>query len=236
MNTPDLGRIRGLNFDFFGTVVDWRGSIIAEGARLNQEKGLSVDWDRFARAWRSQYAPSMDRVRRGELPWLKLDVLHRMILDSLLEEYELGGLDEQEREHLNRVWHRLQPWPDAVPGMTRMRTRYVLATLSNGNVSLLLNMAKHSGLPWDGILSAELAHAYKPDRQVYLMAADLLGLQPHELMMVAAHPGDLRAAQEAGLRAAYVPRPQEYGTEPEPAAGFDLVARDFIELAEKLGT
>ena len=237
MGYPD---VRALTFDVFGTVVDWRGSIIREGERLGLAAGLAVDWGRLADAWRAGYAPAMDRVRRGELPWAKLDALHRMILDGLLPTFGLEGrLTPDDLARLNLVWHRLTPWPDSVEGLARLRSRYVVATLSNGNVSLLVNMARHAGLPWDCILSAELAQHYKPDPEVYLMAADLLGLAPEAVMMVAAHKPDLRAAQAVGFRTAYVPRPLEFGpdvvpdTTPEPS--FDLVATDFTDLAVRLG-
>ena len=237
MPYPD---VRALTFDVFGTVVDWRGSIIREGDRLARAKGLAVDWGRLADAWRAGYAPAMDRVRRGHLPWTRLDDLHRMILHGLLPEFGLEGrLTPDELARLNLVWHRLDPWPDAVEGLARLRSRYVVATLSNGNVSLLVNMAKHAGLPWDCILSAELARHYKPDPEVYRMAADLLGLPPEAVMMVAAHKPDLLAAQAVGFRTAYVPRPMEFGPDavpdltPEPS--FDLVARDFNDLADRLG-
>jgi 2-haloacid dehalogenase len=240
MTGSDACTIHALAFDVFGTVVDWRGSIVREGEALAQAKGLQVDWAGFADAWRAGYQPAMQRVRSGELPWTRLDDLHRMILDGLLPQFGLDSLAEDEIERLNRVWHRLLPWPDAVAGLERLRTRFVLATLSNGNVALLVNMAKHAGLPWDCILSAELFGHYKPDREVYTGAAHLLGLVPEQVMMVAAHPPDLRAAQQAGLRTAYVPRPLEYGrnTPPEPIAQmrYDWVAEDFLDLAAKLGT
>jgi 2-haloacid dehalogenase len=230
--------VKALTFDIFGTVVDWRGTIIDEGAELNRERGLQVDWAAFADAWRGRYGPSMDRVRRGELPWTRLDDLHRMSLDELLKENGVSGLSEEETQHLNRVWHRLRPWPDAVEGLGKLRRRYVLATLSNGNVALLVNMAKHAGLPWDCVISAELFHVYKPDPAVYLGAADLLGLRPDEVMMVAAHPGDLRAARAAGLHTALVPRPLEWGPggshDDTSGADFDVVAADFLELAARL--
>jgi 2-haloacid dehalogenase len=173
-----LTGVQALTFDVFGTVVDWRSSIIREGEALSRAKGMAVDWERFADAWRGGYAPAMARVRRGELPWTNIDALHRMILDTLLEEFHLAGLSEPEKEQLNRAWHRLTPWPDAVGGLARLRTCFIVATLSNGNVALLVNMAKHAGLPWDCIFSAELARRYKPDPAVYQMAADLLGLLP----------------------------------------------------------
>lgn len=231
--------VKALTFDVFGTVVDWRSSIIREGRELGARRGVEVDWPRFADDWRGGYGPAMQRVRSGELPWTRIDDLHRMILEGLLPRYGLESLDEAERDHLNRVWHRLQPWPDAVSGLTRLRTRFLLATLSNGNVSLLANMAKRAGLPWDVVLSAELARQYKPDPGVYRTAADLLGLEPGEVMMVAAHAGDLRAAAGVGFRTAYVPRPLEYGpdraVDTPPPGSFDMVARDFNDLADQLG-
>jgi 2-haloacid dehalogenase len=234
----DVPDVAALTFDVFGTVVDWRGSIIAEGATLGRAKDLDVDWGSFADRWRRKYRPSMNRVRLGEIPWTNLDALHRGSLDELLAELGIDALSEAEKDDLTRAWHRLQPWPDAVPGLTRLRTRYVLSPLSNGNVALLTNMAKRAGLPWDCILSAELAHAYKPDPAVYQMAADLLGLAPGAVMMVAAHVGDLRAARAAGLRTAYVPRPREWGPDGPPVeppdASFDIVAEDFEDLAAKL--
>lgn len=234
-----LAAVRALTFDVFGTVVDWRGSIIREGEALSAAKGLIIDWGRFADTWRAGYAPAMDRVRRGELPWTKLDHLHRIILDKLLDESRITGLSEAEKDHLNRTWHRLTPWPDAVEGLTRLRRRYILAPLSNGHVALQVNMAKQAGLPWDCILSAELARHYKPDPEVYRMAADLLDLLPHQILMVAAHQNDLQAARREGFRTAFVRRPLEYGPEgkpdltPDPT--FDLVVDDFHALADQLG-
>lgn len=231
--------IRALAFNVFGTVVDWRGSLIREGQLLEKKHGVRADWAKFADAWRAGYHPAMDRVRKGELPWTHIDKLHRMILDGLLEEFSLSGLNESEIENLNRAWHRLTPWPDSVPGLNRLRGRYVLATLSNGNVSLLVDMAKNAGLPWDCVLSSELFAHYKPDPEVYRGAARLLDLAPGELMMVAAHPSDLKAAQHEGLKTAYVPRPLEYGPQATLAAHdgrFDLTAADFLDLAAQLGT
>ena len=237
---PDrLAMVKAMTFDVFGTVVDWRSSIIREGEQLTVRTGIEVDWPRFADAWRAGYGPAMRRVRSGELPWTRIDDLHRMILDGLIPEFGLTALDEAARDDLNRVWHRLSPWPDTVSGLTRLRTRYVLASLSNGNVALLVNMAKHSGLPWDAVLSAALAHQYKPDPEVYLTAADLLGREPEQVMMVAAHKGDLRAAAALGFKTAYVPRPLEYGPDREidttPDPSFDVNATDFNDLADRLG-
>lgn len=235
--------VRALVFDVFGTVVDWHGSIVEEGTRLGAARGLAVDWARFANAWRGRYEPAMERVRRGDLPWTRLDALHRAMLEETLAEFGIATLGEADKAAFNRVWHRLRPWPDSVAGLTRLRARFTLATLSNGNVALLVNMAKHGGLPWDCILSAELARAYKPDPAVYRMAADLLGLRPDEVMMVAAHPDDLRAARAQGLRTAFVPRPLEFGRAPGgsstpdvlPDPTFDVVATDFLDLAHRLG-
>jgi len=230
--------VKALIFDVFGTVVDWRGSVIREGEELGRKKNLDVDWAAFADEWRGRYAPSMDRVRRGELPWTNLDALHRASLEELLEEFGIEGLTQEELDHLNKVWHRLDPWPDSVAGLARLKERYVISTFSNGNVALLNDMAKRAGLPWDLILSAELVKHYKPDPETYLMAPNLLDLRPDQVMLVAAHPSDLRAAQTHGLRAAYVLRPLEWGPEgeAEPAdPSFDLVVDDLIELAEKSG-
>jgi 2-haloacid dehalogenase len=230
--------VKALACDVFGTVVDWRGSIIREGAEWAARKGLRVDWAKFADRWRAGYSPAMDKVRKGTLPWTKLDALHRMILDELLGEFQITGLSEEEKESWNQVWHRLTPWPDSVPGLTRLKQKYVLATLSNGNVSLLVDMAKNAGLPWDAIPSAELFRHYKPDREIYLGAADLLGCRPSEVMMVAAHVGDLNAARACGLRTAFVLRPNEYGPEgkADTAAGehFDVTVVDLRDLAQKL--
>ena len=228
---------RALVFDVFGTVVDWRSSIIREGKDLGRQKDLDVDWAVFADAWRSRYAPSMDRVRCGEIPWTKLDDLHRISLEESLGEFGIETLSESEKDYLNRVWHRLDPWPDAVEGLTRLKESYVIAPLSNGNVALLVEMAKRAGLPWDLILSSELARHYKPDPEAYLLAPDLLELRPDQVIMVAAHVDDLHAAQVNGLRTAYVPRPLEFGPGGEvdpPDPSFDLVASDFIGLEKEL--
>ncbi|HEV8341451.1 MAG TPA: haloacid dehalogenase type II [Candidatus Binatia bacterium] len=230
--------VKALTFDVFGTVVDWHSSIIREGELLTKRRGLRVDWAKFADAWRAGYHPTMDRVRKGELPWTNIDRLHRLILDDVLREFQVHGLSEDEIEHLNRVWHRLMPWPDSVAGLNRLRSRYIVATLSNGNISLLVDMAKHAGLLWDCVLSAELLGHYKPDREVYEGAARLLGLAPAQVMMVAAHKRDLQAAKQVGLKTAWVIRPLEHGpnqvidTAPDPS--FDVTATDFLDLAAKL--
>ena len=232
------GGIRALIFDVFGTVVDWRGSIVRECRALGRTKKLAVDWDAFTDAWRGGYKPAMDRVRKGDLPWMSIDQLHRLILDDLLRQFGIDSLDESEIDHLNRVWHRLDPWPDSRQGLALLKRRHVIATLSNGNVSLLVNMAKHGRLPWDTVLSAELFRHYKPDPEAYLGAAAILGFEPQEVMMVAAHKDDLRAAKACGLKTAFVGRPREKGpkvkVDVKPEPDFDYNAKSFIELARKL--
>jgi len=232
-------KVSALVFDVFGTVVDWRGSLIREGRALGIVKGLDVDWTAFADAWRAGYRPAMDRVRVGELPWMNIDALHRLILDDLLKQFHIRGLREAEKDHLNRAWHRLKPWPDAVRGLKRLKRHFTIATLSNGNVALLNNMAKNAGLPWDLILSAELFNHYKPDPEAYLGAARLLGLKPAEVMLVAAHKDDLFAARKTGLRTAFVRRPLENGPgvvrDLSAERKFDFNVDDFPELAARLG-
>jgi 2-haloacid dehalogenase len=234
-----LRGIKALAFDVFGTVVDWRGSLIAEGRRLGRRKRVKADWAAFADAWRAGYRPAMDRVRRGELGWTKIDDLHRMILDDLIPRFGLTALTEAERVDLNRAWHRLTSWRDSVGGLKRLKRRYVLATMSNGNVALLVNMAKRAGLPWDAVLSAEIAGHYKPDPEAYLSVPRLLGIDPGEVLMVAAHKDDLDGAARAMLRTAFVARPLEFGdparkdVAPEPR--FDVNAKDFLDLARQLG-
>jgi len=186
--TP-INSVKALTFDVFGTVVDWRSGISEEGRALGRDKGIEADWEAFADTWRGKYQPSLARVRDGEAPWTNLDSLHRASLDALLEEFGIESLAEPDKDALNRAWHRLPPWPDSVVGLTLLRRKYVLATLSNGNVALLVNMARNAGLPWDAILGAEVARHYKPQPESYLVTAELLGLAPHECMMVAAHNG-----------------------------------------------
>lgn len=230
---------RALAFDVFGTVVDWRGSIIGELEMFGEKHGVAEDWATFADDWRAGYPAAMDRVRRGELPWLKIDALHRLILDELLDRLGLDSVPEDDVVALNLAWHRLDPWPDTVAGLTRLKSRFIITTLSNGNVSLLTNMAKRAGLPWDCVISAELFRHYKPDPEAYLGCADLLDVAPGELMLVAAHPSDLRAARDAGLTTGYVKRPLERGEGRKPPrydeGEFDIVADDFGDLARQLG-
>jgi 2-haloacid dehalogenase len=231
--------VQALTFDVFGTVVDWRNSLIREGEELGRARGLRVDWARFADAWRGLYQPQLERVRSGALPWTKLDDLHRMALDRLLVDFEITGLSEADIDHLNRAWHRLDPWPDAVPGLQRLRRRFALATLSNGNVALIVNMARRAGLPWDAVLGAEVARHYKPQPQAYLTTASLLGLTPDQCMMVAAHNGDLGAAASVGFRTAFVARPTEHGPgqrkDLKAERDWDVVAGSFVDLADRLG-
>ncbi len=237
MNGP-VGAVRALCFDIFGTVVDWRASLIREGQLLAQRLSLpEVDWAAFADDWRGGYQPAMHEVRSGALPWTNIDGLHRRILDRLLAARGLV-LAEADAADFNRAWHRLMPWPDTLRGLYRLKARYPLCTLSNGNVSLLLDMARNAGLPWDAIFSAELFGHYKPDPETYLGATRLLGLEPGQVMLVAAHPSDLRAAAACGLRTAYVARPLERGPggtmEPWVEGEFDLAAHDLPDLARLL--
>ena len=226
-------------FDVFGTVVDWRTSITREVDDLAGRKGFRVDAAKFADAWRAGYMPSMNRVRTGELPWTRLDDLHRMTLERVLVDFGVAGLSEDERDFLNRAWHRLRPWPDAVSGLTRLKRKFVIAPLSNGNIALITNMAKQASLPWDCVLGAELVRHYKPDPEVYRSAAELLGLGPGDVVMVAAHLRDLRAAKAEGLRTAFVVRPDEFGPDGTPDLtpddSVDISARSFDDLASQLG-
>jgi len=231
--------IKALLFDVFGTVVDWRNSIINEGEMLNRARQMDIDWARFADRWRGMYQPAMEQVRSGARPWTVLDVLHRESLETLVEELGLNALDAGERDELNRVWHRLEPWPDSVAGLSRLKRYFIIAPLSNGNVALLVNMAKHAGLPWDAILGAEIAGHYKPQAEAYLSAARLLDLPTDQCMMVAAHNDDLEAASALGFRTAFVRRPTEYGPDHqqdlEASGDWDYKVDAITELADALG-
>jgi 2-haloacid dehalogenase len=231
--------VKALVFDVFGTVVDWRSSVTREVQELAARKKLRLDAAKFADAWRGLYGASMNRVRTGELPWTKLDDLHRMMLDRVLADFSITDLTEAEKAQLNKAWHRLAPWADAPGGLARLKKRFLIAPLSNGNIALMTNLAKHAGLPWDCILGAELVRHYKPDREVYESAAAFLDLPREEVMMVAAHLGDLRAAKGVGLRTAFVPRPLEFGPagkpDAQPDASVDVTATDFNDLARQLG-
>jgi 2-haloacid dehalogenase len=226
---------RVLAFDIFGTVVDWHGSIVREVSALYP----SVDANAFALAWRAGYQPAMQRVRSGELGWTRIDELHRLILDSLLPQFGLDHLDKAARQHLNRVWHRLDAWPDSVAGLTRLKQRFVICSLSNGNLGLLTHMAKRAGLPWDCVLSAEVFRAYKPDPATYLGVAQVFDVSPSQVMLCAAHHDDLAAARACGLQTAYIERPLEFGAnqpkDVSPQPGNDLHARNIEHLAELLG-
>lgn len=230
--------VKALLFDVFGTVVDWRTSLTADLAAWGAERGLDADWQGLVDAWRGAYAPSMDRVRRGEQPWANIDTLHRAALEELAPRFGLARLDGDALDYMVRGWHRLAPWPDSVGGLTRLKARYVISPLSNGNVALLTNMAKHAGLPWDLVLSAELFRHYKPDPEAYLGAAALLGLPPGEVMMCAAHNHDLAAARDLGLRTAFIARPTEYGPHQTRDFGadsdWDVVVDSIEQLADRL--
>jgi 2-haloacid dehalogenase len=237
--SPECAGVKAILFDTFGSVVDWRGSLIADLTAWSATRGIAADWATLVDEWRAAYAPSMDRVRRGELPWTILDDLHRASLDRLVARFAIQDLTEADLDHINRGWHRLKPWPDAVPGLTRLRRRYIIGPLSNGNVALLVNMAKAAGIPWDMVCSAELFGHYKPDPETYLGAARILGLAPGEVMMAAAHNNDLHAARACGLRTAFFPRPTEYGPRQHrdlaADSDWDIIASDIEDMATQLG-
>ncbi len=228
-----LANVEVLAFDVFGTVVDWHGSIVKEIQRLD----FSIDAAEFARAWRSGYQPAMQQVRSGKTGFTKIDVLHRQILDKVLHAYSLS-LEESQKHALNKIWHYLDPWPDSVEGLQRLKKSFSLCTLSNGNLSLLSDMAKHGALPWDLILSAEVFKAYKPDSKTYLGVADIFDLPPEKVMMVAAHRSDLNQARHYGLRTAYIARPAEYGEDQlkdvSDNGAHDIHASDILDLARQL--
>lgn len=237
-----LDRVRALVFDVFGTVVDWRGGVAhAAVPFLLRHAATPADPAAFADAWRKRYQPAMEEVRCGHRSFVPLDVLHRENLEAILPDFGIdpARVPPDELDELNRAWHRLDPWPDVLPGLTRLKARYIIAPLSNGNVILMVDMAKRAGLPWDAILGAELARAYKPAPEAYLRTLDILAMQPEEVCMVAAHNGDLAAARACGLRTAFVPRPTEHGpnqaSDLQPDQAWDVVAQDFGALAGKLG-
>ncbi len=237
---PASSGVKALVFDVFGTVVDWRGSLIADLTRWAQDRGVAGDWAALVDAWRGAYMPSMDEVRRHpERGFVNLDTLHRTSLERLVHEHGITGLSDADLDYLNRGWHRLNPWPDSVAGLTRLKAKFVISPLSNGNVALLVNMAKHAGLPWDLVLCAEVFRHYKPDPETYLGAAKLLGLAPGEVMLVAAHNNDLKGAQECGLATCFVPRPTEYGPHQSrdfgPEGEWTMVVRDIGDLADRFG-
>ena len=235
-----MQNVKALIYDVFGTVVDWRRGIAREAETFLGPKGYKLDWEAFADTWRGRYQPSMERIRKGERPFTKLDILHRENLVDILPEFGIKGLSEADIDYLNTAWHRLPPWPDSVPGLIRLKTKFIIGTQSNGNIALMVNMAKHGGLPWDVILGSEVVGAYKPMPEAYTRACEALMLPPEQVMMVAAHTNDLLAAQKQGLRTAFVGRPLEFGTKNlkadiEPHPSMDVSAWSFTELADKLG-
>jgi 2-haloacid dehalogenase len=237
-----LDEVRALVFDVFGTVVDWRGGVAREAAPFLARHAPAADPAAFADAWRRRYAPAMEEVRSGRRPFTRLDVLHRENLEAILAEFGIdpAAVKPTELDALTLAWHRLDPWPDAVPGLTRLKTRFIIAPLSNGNIILMIDMAKRAGLPWDAILGAEVVQAYKPTPESYLRTAEVLAMRPDEVCLVAAHNGDLAAARNCGLKTAFVPRPTEHGpdqtTDLTPEQNWDVIAQDFIDLADRLGT
>lgn len=234
----DLSALRALTFDIFGTSVDWRSGVTVEARRLGSQRSVDADWERVADHWRSLYIPYMNRVRRGQLPWTNFDQLHRMSLDQVLDDLGVAGFDGAARDELTLAWQRLPAWPDAAAGLAGLGKRFKVATLSNGNRSQQTELIRFAGLPFHRILSAEDYRHYKPDPEVYLGAVDALELQPEQVMMVAAHKADLRAAQAAGLRAAFVERPLEKGpsgADSLPDREADVQAADFVDLARQLG-
>ncbi|HVH62748.1 MAG TPA: haloacid dehalogenase type II [Candidatus Dormibacteraeota bacterium] len=234
----DLRDVRALTFDVFGTCVDWRSGVAAEGRRLGARHGVEADWEQVADAWRALYMPYMQKVRRGELPWTNFDRLHRMSLDQVLDDLKIEGFDKAARDEFTLAWERLPAWPDAIEGLSALGQRFTVSTLSNGNRSQQQALMRFTGLPFQRLLSAEDFHHYKPDREIYVGAASALGLEPSQVMMVAAHKGDLRAAHAAGLKAAFVERPLEKGpggaADRLPDDHADVQARDFVDLARQL--
>lgn len=231
--------VKAVVFDTFGTVVDWRGSIIADLSRWGAEEKISSDWEGLADAWRDKYEPQKERVRSGVIPWANLDQLHYEALLELLPAFGLSSLTPEQRSYVHHVWHRLNGWPDATAGLRRLKANYIIGPLSNGNIALLVNMAKHANLSWDAIFSVESFGHYKPHPDTYLGVARQLGLEPEQVMMCAAHPSDLQAAQQLGLKTAYISRPLEFGPnkhllESNPGT-WDVEAEDIEDLARKLG-
>ena len=237
---PEFTKVKACVFDTFGTVVDWRGSVIAEASLWGKAKGLNIDWVEFTDRWRLAYKPAMDKVRKGEMPWTNLDDLQRMILEDLLKQYKIEGLSEEEKVNWAHVWRRLKPWSDSVEGLTRLKKKYIISPMSNGNVALMTNLAKFGGLPWDVILGSDLVKHYKPDREMYLSAPFFLDLKPEDVMMCAAHASDLQAARNCGLRTGFIYRPNEFGGGPvgvpdnAKPGDFDVVSESIIDLAQQM--
>jgi 2-haloacid dehalogenase len=238
---PELANVKACVFDVFGTVVDWRSSVIAEATSWGKAKGLSVNWEEFTDRWRLGYTPAMDKVRKSEIPWTKLDDLQRRILEDLLKQYKIDGLSEEEKTNWAHVWRRLKPWPDSVQALTRLKKKYIISPMSNGNVALMTNLAKFGGLPWDVVLGSDLVQHYKPDREMYLSAPLYLDLRPEEVMMCAAHVSDLLSARKYGLRTGFIYRPNEYGSGPvgvpdkAKPSDFDVVSISIDDLAQQMG-
>lgn len=233
-----LPQVRALTFDVFGTVVNWRDSVAREARTFLAPRGHELDWYAFAEAWRGRYQPALEQIRSGARPWVSLDVLHRENLVELLAQFAITGLTEAEIDDLNLAWHHLDPWPDTVEGLIRLKRKFILATLSNGNIALMVDMAKYAGLPWDAILGAEIAQSYKPRPETYDRTAAVLHLDPSQCMMVAAHNADLVAARGRGFRTAYVNRPLENPNKTKDLRAehdFDVIADSFIDLAARLG-
>lgn len=236
----DLSQVKAIVFDVFGTVVDWRTSIIEEATGIGDKLGVSRDWGNFADRWRQGYHDGTQSALSGKREWLKADTMHWERLELLKEEFGLDALSHKELQHLNKIWHRLTPWPDSVEGLTRLKEKFIIGTLSNGDNGLLVHMAKNAGLPWDVIMGAENFQSYKPDPKVYLGAVELLGYEPHEVMVAASHLSDLNNARKYGLRTGFVARPDEFGDSGKEAdlvanKEIDVEASDFIDLAEKMG-
>ena len=241
----EFAKVKACVFDVFGTVVDWRSSVIAEATSWGVAKGLTINWAEFTDRWRlgyrpAGYAPAMDKVRTGEISWVNLDTLHRMILDDLLKQYKIEGLSEEEKLNWAHVWRGLRPWPDSVEGLNRIKKKYIISPMSNGNIALMTSLAKFAGLPWDVILGSDIVRHYKPDREMYMSAPFYLDLKPEEVMMCAAHSGDLQAARSYGLRTGFIYRPNEYGDghvavpDTGKPGDFDVVSQNIIDLAQQL--
>jgi 2-haloacid dehalogenase len=229
---------KALLFDVFGTLVDWRTSIARESEQVLKPLGVTVDWLAFADAWRGEYQGAMDQVRDGHIPFCKLDILHRRNLDLIMPRFNISGIAENALQYLNQAWHRLDAWPDVPPGMSRLRRRHLLAPCSNGNISLMVDVARRNGIHWDAILGSEIAGDYKPKPRVYLASCAAFDLAPGECMMVAAHSKDLQHAAACGLRTAHIARPNEHGPgkgEPVPKVPVDYAASSLEDLAKQLG-
>jgi 2-haloacid dehalogenase len=234
----DPASVKAFIFDVFGTVVDWRTSVARESELVLKPKGYALDWLAFADAWRNEYQPAMEEVRSGKIPFSKLDFLHRRNLERILPRFKVSGLDEATMQHLNKAWHRLDGWPDATEGLTRLHKKYLIAPCSNGNISLMCGIARRNNFPWDAILGSEIAGDYKPKSVVYLKSAEAFDCAPGECVMVAAHSHDLASAASCGLKTAHVARPNEHGPgkgEPKPTVPVDIAVASFTELADKLG-